>query len=974
MATAEDVYLAKEIEMLSDDLLIDMQKYLDEISTTGNFATRKKLAQSVDPQVRLLGTDDIPGHDISIPLSSRDAFKLIQAAQLASSVEGEQVVTDTSNGKWEIGPDRFSLSEHWQSYVNTILTVVCNDLGVIGDGISAELHKMLLYETGVLVNYQDDREFVSVAENNDKPLIPKDTNAEKSHGVFAKLVISLPSAHWGGDVIVSRNGLRYSLQTQGHEYLACLRDNDPEYLNSAASGERRLRAILTEWNTTIQQGAPEAEKMVYPLEHKYTNASISLDTLEGMDLLRAQRLLSVCDQLGYTLYLADMEKQVHGSAEISDRHYNSHYYDSDQDSGDELHDIQEIFEETLKLTRVVDTDGNVLVTGIDIEEMEILRSDTYEDRDPDAHEYSRSDEYSTHWYRDSVLILVPNEYILEGLLGQSTGKNAEVLAILRHLAKRLRNIPESAGESLKESLRQTCLKISDNPVRTTYAGVTGPRYLDSTVSEAITICTEFGMTDVLLSLSSAFKESLSADALECLGNLKQNMNLDLPEERRILETIFGRVVLGHKTVSKKYDTLSTLIDAEALDVQNQEDCMPELKSWVMGTLATVFSNLDSLTTEDGDVIARIATSDTSGSLLKDRIIPSIERQMQGKSPEKTSFMVASLCKISELSNPLPGNLLSIYQPLIRMVLANISLRKPQASQPQSSLTYGAYGGARVQPATCKPALHGQLLSSLLGYINDSEAFENGALLVVTVIAQAFDMGPLDYEYTILPFLKGIIMRLLQGKNELDMYHNLFQTCLSIYIQRCVGKKPVQINWSRNPVRCNCRDCTGLNAFLRSPVDRVKRIVVSKQRRHHLHIQLDAHTDCTHLTERGYTETMVVTKQGKSFGDSLRAWKTKAKSVLAVLRSLEDQEDASNSLSQLKKLLGHKYDEIMTLREVRVMTAARQQPTRPPQTVVTPSSSSNAATIGAPYPTATQPETPQIAGRKRKAVVIDLSDD
>jgi hypothetical protein len=83
---------------------------------------------------------------------------------------------------------------------------------------------------------------------------------------------------------------------------------------------------------------------------------------------------------------------------------------------------------------------------------------------------------------------------------------------------------------------------------------------------------------------------------------------------------FERVVLGHKSVSKKYNTLSTLIGAEALDVQNEEDCMPELKAWVTRVLATMFSNLDSLTHEDGDVIARIATSDTSGSLMNDRYV------------------------------------------------------------------------------------------------------------------------------------------------------------------------------------------------------------------------------------------------------------------------------------------------------------------------------------------------------------------
>jgi hypothetical protein len=311
-----------------------------------------------------------------------------------------------------------------------------------------------------------------------------------------------------------------------------------EHHNSAASGERKLRTILTEWNNTIQQGAPEVEKMIYRLQHNYTDAGIRLGTLKGTDLLRAQRLLSVGDQLGYNLYLADMEKEVHGSVEIRERYYRSRHYDSyEYRSDDELHDIQEISEESLKLTRVVDIEGNVLVTDIDIEEGEVLRSDSYADRDPDAHEYSRSDEYSTHWYRDSVLVLVPNEYIAEVLLAQSAGNNTEVLAILRHLTERLRNIPESHGVSLRKSLRHVCLEISDNPVTPTYSGASSPRYPDSTVSEAITVCTEFGMIDVLPDLSSAFKDSLSVDPLECIRNLKQRMDLNLAEERTWLETM-----------------------------------------------------------------------------------------------------------------------------------------------------------------------------------------------------------------------------------------------------------------------------------------------------------------------------------------------------------------------------------------------------------------------------------------------------
>jgi hypothetical protein len=142
-----------------------------------------------------------------------------------------------------------------------------------------------------------------------------------------------------------------------------------EYFNSAASGERKLRAILTEWNSTIEQGAPEAERMIYQLKHNYAGASISLSTLKGSDQLRAQRLLSVGDQLGYTLYLAKLEKRVHGSTEV---HYRTRYDKYGEDSDDGPHTIEEVLEESLQLTEVFDIDGKVLVTDIDVEEGDIL--------------------------------------------------------------------------------------------------------------------------------------------------------------------------------------------------------------------------------------------------------------------------------------------------------------------------------------------------------------------------------------------------------------------------------------------------------------------------------------------------------------------------------------------------------------------------------------------------------------------------
>ncbi|KAG9595558.1 hypothetical protein KCU77_g4325, partial [Aureobasidium melanogenum] len=950
MAVFQDNIHAKDVEVVWDDVREDLHQYLDGIKGTGRFATMRRLDQIVDPQ--------------KLPI------KLIEVAHQAPFGKGEETIVDTSvRNTWELSPHRFSLSEHWQPYVDSITVLACSELRVKGDGIHAELYKMLLYEKGAMFKRYAD--------------------SEKAPEMFGTLVISLPSAHWGGAVVVSHNGQRCLLQTHNHEYLAWYSDvlrevqevtsgyrwvltynpiqTDSEHFNSTASAEQKLRGILTDWNKINKSGSGEADRIIYQLDHKYTDASIRLKTLKGSDLLKAQRLFSVGDQMGYALYLASLEKQVHGSAESGCHGYRSRYDDEEEGSDGEFHAIEDVLEESLTLTRVVDPDGLVVITDLAIKEEDILQEEAYGDRDPDEHEYEgwtgNAGATSTHWFKDSVLVMVPNECIADVFLwqhdpGYGTGGDTKILSVLRRLVKRARDFPDLQGESLQKSLRHLCRVMSNNCSKATYPGTRTHKYTDATMSEAII-------------------DSLSESALRSLSNLKYSMNLKLPEDCTRLETIFEQVVLGYKSVSKKYEILSFLLGAEALDVQNNEDCMPELKAWVTEILATTFSNLDSLISEDGDVIARIATSDTSSSLLKDRIIPNIERQMQGSDPAKTSFIIAFLAKLFERSKPLTENLLSIYRPLVKIVATHFSLCKPQPLQPRPTSTYGAYGAygaSRIQQDAYKPVLDGQVLANVLGHIMGSQLNEHGQLLIARVKAETATMDPEDCKPTTLPFLKGIIMRLIDGKDEIAMYEDLFQTCLSQYIFRFVGQEPVQINWSRNPVRCNCRDCMDLNAFLRSPVDHVKRIRVSKQRRHHLHTQLDAYTDCTHITERGYIEIMVVTKQGKSFEEKLRTWTNKAKSALTALRSLEDQEGTSNSPSQLRKLLGDKYVEIMALRTVRIMTAAPQQPTQSTQTVVASSSASNAATAGASTSTATQSGIPQVAGRKRKAVVIDLTDD
>ena len=179
----------------------EMCGYLDDITAFGQFATIRKLNSFIDPQIRLPPTDTSPELQIAVPLGSQDASRLIKVAHQAPFGKGEETIVDTNiRNTWELNPNQFTLGKNWQSYVDGLAQMACEDLGVQTTTIRADLYKMLLYEKGAMFKPHAD--------------------SEKSPGMFGTLVISLPSAHWGGGVVVTHNRQRLLLQTSTHEYLA----------------------------------------------------------------------------------------------------------------------------------------------------------------------------------------------------------------------------------------------------------------------------------------------------------------------------------------------------------------------------------------------------------------------------------------------------------------------------------------------------------------------------------------------------------------------------------------------------------------------------------------------------------------------------------------------------------------------------------------------------------------------------------
>lgn len=114
VASERDVY------GLSGNIKKDLLNYLDNIASSGDFATMKSFSKlSVSPHVRLLGADGQEEVEIGIPLGLQDAQKLIKVARQAPFGKGEQTILDTSfRNTWELYPSQFSLSDEWQPYVD----------------------------------------------------------------------------------------------------------------------------------------------------------------------------------------------------------------------------------------------------------------------------------------------------------------------------------------------------------------------------------------------------------------------------------------------------------------------------------------------------------------------------------------------------------------------------------------------------------------------------------------------------------------------------------------------------------------------------------------------------------------------------------------------------------------------------------------------------------------------------------------
>lgn len=335
---------------------------------------------------------------IALPLLPAQAERLAAIAERAPYGRGPETLVDTAVRRtWQIAAEHVHIGgRHWQQSLDGIVGRCAEGLG-IQEPVRAELYKMLVYDTGsFFIGHRD---------------------TEKAPGMFATLVVVLPSQYTGGELRVRHREREVCLDLSGEDasevafaafYADCWHEVRPVTsgcrlaliynLIRPARGPlpqppaydaeiERATALLRRWADGKRSPGDDApDKLIYPLEHIYTPAEIGFSRLKNADAAAARVLIAAAAQAGCELHLALVSIEESGIAEYGG--YRRHRYRDDDEGIDGDFDAGEVTDRSLTLSdwRTPD-DSPVALTRLPFDESELCPPDALADAEPDEQHF-----------------------------------------------------------------------------------------------------------------------------------------------------------------------------------------------------------------------------------------------------------------------------------------------------------------------------------------------------------------------------------------------------------------------------------------------------------------------------------------------------------------------------------------------------------------------------------------------------------
>ncbi|MDQ1017396.1 2OG-Fe(II) oxygenase [Streptomyces afghaniensis] len=370
---------------------------------------------------------------VGLPLRAPQVKRLISVARPALFGRGEQTLSDTSvRDTWQILPDQLSLAgPSWPSLLSGALEYFRDALGPpSATRLRAEPHAMLVYGKGqFFLPHQD---------------------SEKDDAMVGTLVLSLPSAHTGGELVVEHAGQECAYRASKTDLtLVAFYADCRHQVTPVRTGYRVTLTfnLLAEPGTPAEASGPLAElahsldrhfgspvtprygsresdppnRLVYLLDHEYTQRGLSWERLKGADAGRAALLRAAAGQAGCESVLALAEvKETWEAYPEGDDPWDDYGYDEDDEDedgdagegGDYV--LQELVDDVITLGWWTGPDG----TGgepisLRVHDYEVCASTASADLTPYDSQYEGyMGNYGNtldRWYRRAAVVVWPRE-------------------------------------------------------------------------------------------------------------------------------------------------------------------------------------------------------------------------------------------------------------------------------------------------------------------------------------------------------------------------------------------------------------------------------------------------------------------------------------------------------------------------------------------------------------------------------------
>jgi 2OG-Fe(II) oxygenase superfamily len=761
---------------------------------------------------------------ISFPVLEMQLRQIIGQAERAPYGRGEKTILDTSVRKvWQLPPSKVHLSgKSWESSFQGIVDRVAEGLGCEKGTASAELYKLLVYDPSAFFAPHRD--------------------TEKAGGMFGTLVVALPSAHRGGELVIRHAGREVTVDLSTAEvselswaafYADCEHEVRPitegnrvclvyNLVQRRAGKASSLTAPL--YDTEVEAaakciaqamdapGAPA--KIVWLLEHQYSPDGLSFAGLKNADAARVKVLTQAAARAGCAVHLGIVHIEESGSAQ---ENYDGGYgygrrarWRSDdeevteEDAGSGAFEVVEVCDSEQTIDQWVDVqEGRPDFGKIPLGEGELLPDGALDDEKPDEQRFTEATgnegaSFERSYHR-AALVLWPQERFADGLL------QAGVSAVMPHLKEQA---DAATAASAEPAARKQVIALAKR-VLDVWEKTPPYRYAVSG------------------------KEPSRAEMLEILGRLGGSA---------LLSRFAGGIV------TQNYDGTENAALAVHAGLLK-----PEPAGQIFSKM--VRANVRWMPGPCVDLLARLL------------------REHEGKPPDAWA---------------------EAYETLAAAIVEGLN----EVGKVQNTTREDWIHAKRATPVSAQP------LADLLDALSALEAGALREEAAANMIARPPVFDPASVIVPALVLLNERHGKGVEGDPAfLRLWQHAAGFLLARSEHPPEAPKDWRQDVE---LPCKCEDCGALQAFARDAGAHVGRFRVRQDRRQHLHQTIEQHKlDMTHVTERkGSPQTLVCTKTRRTYEQQCKQYRADIRSfaelTAALQRASGDYEKLAARMAEARK--------------------------------------------------------------------------